>query len=876
MIKDFHFINLNIFFDISHFKIVIAQICFLCVFLEDKFTNEYNGDCAKFTNRIKEKIMKKIIYILLAVSIPFTSIILLNEPLQAKEINQSFVDINSTVESIDDSLQNVIKNGEADEQGNVSHVEHPMTASAFQAMADEGYLIPDLQLRKIVNAKLGKSGGALETYEATESELATIKNDWASFDILSTKSSDMLDIKSLEGLQYLTGVKQLRLQNIIMQEKDLAVISQMTWLEGLRFNSVIFGGETSATTPRYNISINGGAVQGIVHIPIDQEIDLSPLGNLSNLKTFYFTLNGMQQDGAYTYSRRTYYDLSGLDGLINVKELELNDMGAVADTTYDFLRSLQKLERLSIIDTPLDDVTSISTLENLKFLNIYGTSVRDFRPIIDKSYFTGASGLKYNFDVQYYDKIEQNGVEMNGFNLDTGIITGSEITNLGFTTVSSHLGTFDIHDATNDGSLKLNFELKDMKSYSLLNYVTGLYDIKKLGFVFGANITTENGKTISYSINTITLGKKVTFNSNYTGGTIKEVTFDPFEKIIRPTDITRDGQKIVDWYKDQQGTEIFDFDSDQNTNITLYAQWELENYNLSFDLNGGSGTQPDNQTIKYGEKAETVASPVKIGYVFKEWNSEQNGMGYTWNFDTTTMPGNDVTLYAQWEANEYEVSFDANGGEGTMSNEAYNYAETKPLLKNEYTRLGYTFIGWSETATGDVVYEDETNYDFQKTKDMTLYAQWEKNSNEDNTYILKFDLNGAVGTPPSSQSILSGSFAMKPENPKRAGYEFSNWNTARDGSGIEWEFGIERVAINQKNNNFATPMPAKEITLYAQWIAIEDETTTTENETTAVITDEKLENTLPTTGLSNMVSIFGGIALSVGSGLLILKRKLTK
>lgn len=70
---------------------------------------------------------------------------------------------------------------------------------------------------------------------------------------------------------------------------------------------------------------------------------------------------------------------------------------------------------------------------------------------------------------------------------------------------------------------------------------------------------------------------------------------------------------------------------------------------LHFDLNGGSGQVPNSQHITEGSLAEKVSEPEKDGYKFIGWNTDRDGLGITWDFNNTLMPGSDVTLYAQFK-----------------------------------------------------------------------------------------------------------------------------------------------------------------------------------------------------------------------------------
>ena len=73
-----------------------------------------------------------------------------------------------------------------------------------------------------------------------------------------------------------------------------------------------------------------------------------------------------------------------------------------------------------------------------------------------------------------------------------------------------------------------------------------------------------------------------------------------------------------------------------------------------------------------------------------------------WDFVTEKMPANAITLYAKWEANEYSVDFNTNGGTGTMPAQAFVYDTAQTLTTNTFTKEGYTFTGWSSTADGQV------------------------------------------------------------------------------------------------------------------------------------------------------------------------------
>ncbi len=101
------------------------------------------------------------------------------------------------------------------------------------------------------------------------------------------------------------------------------------------------------------------------------------------------------------------------------------------------------------------------------------------------------------------------------------------------------------------------------------------------------------------------------------------------------------------------GTGLFPNNSDHAiTTDFIQLNFTLSlTYQLQFDLNGGTGSVPVSQEVEEGSKASIVPSPSKEGFTFNGWNSQADGLGMKWNFDSTLMPNHDVTLYAQWSKN---------------------------------------------------------------------------------------------------------------------------------------------------------------------------------------------------------------------------------
>ena len=125
----------------------------------------------------------------------------------------------------------------------------------------------------------------------------------------------------------------------------------------------------------------------------------------------------------------------------------------------------------------------------------------------------------------------------------------------------------------------------------------------------------------------------------------------------------------------------WDYASDKVTdNITLYAKWAANTYTITFDTAGGSEIAPITQD--YGTVITAPKAPTREGYTFIGWDKEI----------PTTMPAENMTVTAQWEINQYTITFDTNGGsEIAPITQDYGTAITAPANP---TREGYTFIGW--------------------------------------------------------------------------------------------------------------------------------------------------------------------------------------
>lgn len=301
-------------------------------------------------------------------------------------------------------------------------------------------------------------------------------------------------------------------------------------------------------------------------------------------------------------------------------------------------------------------------------------------------------------------------------------------------------------------------------------------------------VSPENPTTYTVNSNTITLTNPTKTGYTFKGWTGTELT----EKTMEVTILTG---------------------SIENREYT--ANFEANTYTIVFDRNTGSGSMTNQETTY--DKATNLNENVftKTGYNFAGWNTKADGKGTHIEdrdevINLSTADGAEVTLYAEWQANNYQVAFNKNdeNAMGTMENQALTYDETKNLTTNAFTKENYTFKKWNtkEDGTG-AIYEDGqevTNLATEEGATINLYAQWEGNQ-----YRVIFDKNNenAAGTMEPEEFNYDVEKVLTANTFSRAGFSFAGWNIKADGTGTNYGDGDSVKNLSS----------GEDVTLYAQW-----------------------------------------------------------
>lgn len=278
----------------------------------------------------------------------------------------------------------------------------------------------------------------------------------------------------------------------------------------------------------------------------------------------------------------------------------------------------------------------------------------------------------------------------------------------------------------------------------------------------------------------------VKFHSNTGTGTMASQSFkyDEVKKLTKNS-FTKDGYTFIGWataanapssYTDE--ASVSNLTANAGDTFNLYALWSASAQVIQFDVNGGDASSKPANII--GETDEIlnlsgVAAPTRKGYVFKHWY-KKGDTAKTDVGNSVTMPANGLTLVAEWEANPYKVKFHANGGTETMVDQVFIYDKDQTLAGNKFKRTGYTFAGWSTTATGTATYADKatvSNLTDKANAVFELFAVW----TADNQTI-QFDINGGTATS-KPDDIVAGTDSSvdltKVTAPTRKGYAFNHW-----------------------------------------------------------------------------------------------------
>ena len=218
-----------------------------------------------------------------------------------------------------------------------------------------------------------------------------------------------------------------------------------------------------------------------------------------------------------------------------------------------------------------------------------------------------------------------------------------------------------------------------------------------------------------------------------------------YGETLSPAAVTRASHRFLGWSRSRDGgqivTELKNLTATQGETVTLYAKWEYQAKNITFDADGGiinsSGSRVPTVTVQtQAEPLDTIGAsrfpmPEARRYLtFVGWFTEPEGQGVQVFPSNGSDPGTvftgDATVYACWRYDPLTIKLDCKGGtvrvDGKDVKKAAMQTQYPGVLDGELptpTRKGYTFLGWY-LSDGTKV-DDTTVFE----KDTTIYAHWQ-------------------------------------------------------------------------------------------------------------------------------------------------------
>ena len=274
----------------------------------------------------------------------------------------------------------------------------------------------------------------------------------------------------------------------------------------------------------------------------------------------------------------------------------------------------------------------------------------------------------------------------------------------------------------------------------------------------GDRTYTANWQVIEYTIITLLEGGNAGSS---------EVYFYTVEQTVTLPTPTRTGYTFLGWTGEGITTPQPNVTIPKGStgDKTYIENWELTEYNITMDLNGGSGQEKVVYTMT--DEDFELPTPTRHGYEFSGWTGEGITTPQTEVIIPTGSTGNKAYT-ANWKAIEYTITLDTNGGPVV--------SPIKYTVEDSFTlpyplRPGYEFVGWTLDGSGMIPAMPLIIY-HGTTGDLRYKAEWRLAE-----YTITMDLDGGSGQEKMVYTITDEDFELP--TPTRNGYEFVGWTGER-------------------------------------------------------------------------------------------------
>lgn len=296
-------------------------------------------------------------------------------------------------------------------------------------------------------------------------------------------------------------------------------------------------------------------------------------------------------------------------------------------------------------------------------------------------------------------------------------------------------------------------------------------------------------------------------NNNTGGSTAATSAVYPNARTVASNGFTRTGYTFAGWNTAANGTGTsYAVGSSYSSasNLTLYAQWTINSYTVTYDKNGGSST-PSSQSGNYnssitlraaitrseaesgttytvsfnanghGTAPSALTAKVYTTYAFSSWKSNVDNKTYSGGA-SYTIPASNTTMTAQWTTGSRTASI------------------TLPTISDPNNQ--YIFKGWSTSSTAT----SGSTGSYTPSSNVTLYATWAENK-----FTVTYNSNGGTGTIASVTKLYNETITLPSSGFTKSGCKLIGWNTKADGTGTKYALGRTNYAVTAN------------VTLYAVW-----------------------------------------------------------
>ena len=318
----------------------------------------------------------------------------------------------------------------------------------------------------------------------------------------------------------------------------------------------------------------------------------------------------------------------------------------------------------------------------------------------------------------------------------------------------------------------------------------------------------------------------ITYNSN--GGSSVSSESKQYEESLGTLPVpTKTGYAFSGWFTASEGGSQVSSSTTVTKDVTYYAHWTASKVTVTFNKNGGSGTDNQTQTFTYGVSNQSFSNKnlSRTGYTISGWSETSNAT--TAQYSTLSSVADSwiagkcgtnatcsVTLYAVWKANTFTVAYNGNGNTGgSTASHTCTYNQNCYLSGNGFTKTGYTFAGWKKSNSGSTLAAGANITNAATSGTVTYYAQWTAN-----TYTVSYSGNGSTGGSVTNNTCTYNSnCSIKGNSYTRNGYTFAGWST--NSNNTDDKYGWTGWSGKWTYVNGQYGIANNKLQLYARWTA---------------------------------------------------------